>query len=151
MGTFCFFRQAEKAECPHSFLVGLSLILFACLLAGASGASDAVPKQVHLVIEGNRLIASNARFSRFDELKFNAREEIVAQAVGEATIVVVTNQRIIGYGVLSGWRPIRTEAAEKLEEVEAEDYAALVITNLRLLNFNGESGVWGERSRPTGR
>lgn len=129
----------------------LLLLLGILLLASAGSASDAVPKQVHLVVDGNRLIASNARFSRFDELKFNAREKIVAQAVGEATIVIVTNQRIIGYGVLSGWRPIRTEAGEKLEEIEAEDFAALVITNLRLLNFNGESGVWGERSRPTNR
>ncbi len=119
-------------------------------LAGAADAGDSVPKQVHLVIDGNRLIASNARFSRFDELKFNAREKLVGKAVGEATIVVFTNQRIIGYGVLSGWKSIRTEAGEKLKSLEAEDFAALVVTNLRLLNFNGESGVWGERSRPIG-
>ena len=114
-------------------------------------ASDAVPKQVHLVVEGRRLIASNARFSRFDELKFNARERLVDKAVGEATIVVFTNQRIIAYGVLSGWKTMRTEAGEKLEELQVEDFAALVITSNRLLNFNGESGVWGERARPPGR
>ena len=125
------------------------------LLAGAPGsgasASDAVPKQVHLVVEGKRLIASNARFSRFDELKFNARERLVDKAVGEATIVVFTNQRIIAYGVVSGWKTMRTEAGEKLEELQVEDFAALVITSNRLLNFNGESGVWGERARPPGR
>ncbi len=65
--------------------------------------------------------------------------------------MVFTDQRIIGYGVLSGWKAIRTEAGEKLEELEVEDFAALVITNNRLLNFNGESGVWAERARPTGR
>jgi len=131
------------------FILPCALALL--LLAAGANGSDAVPKQVHLIVEGKRLIASNARFSRFDELKFNAREKVEQQAVGEATAVVVTNQRIIGYGVLSGWRTIRTEAGEKLESVEAEDYAALVVTNLRLLNFNGESGVWGEQARPTGR
>ena len=65
--------------------------------------------------------------------------------------MVFTNQRIIGYGVLSGWKSIRTEAGEKLEELQAEDYAGLVVTSTRLLNFNGESGVWGETSRPPGR
>jgi hypothetical protein len=127
------------------------LALGAAFLASLANASDAVPKQIHLVVEGKRLIASNARFSRFDELKFNARERVVKQAVGEAVAVVVTNQRIIGYGVLSGWKTTRTEAGEKLESIEAEDYAALVVTSLRLLNFNGESGVWGEQARPTGR
>jgi hypothetical protein len=110
-----------------------------------------VPKQVHLIVDGNRLIASNARFSRFDELKFNAREKLIRKAEGKAAIVVFTDQRIIGYGVLSGWQTIRTEADEKLEELQVEDFAALVMTNNRLLNFNGESGVWAERARPAGR
>jgi hypothetical protein len=132
--------------------------LLCCGLLAATGvtlvpaqASEAVPKQVHLIVDGNRLIASNARFSRFDELKFNAREKLIRKAEGKAAIVVFTDQRIIGYGVLSGWQTIRTEADEKLEELQVEDFAALVMTNNRLLNFNGESGVWAERARPAGR
>ena len=131
-------------------LLGCALLAAPGVTVAPAEASEAVPKQVHLVVDGNRLIASNARFSRFDELKFNAREKLIGQAVGEAAIVVFTDQRIIGYGVLSGWKAIRTEAGEKLEELEVEDFAALVITNNRLLNFNGESGVWAERARPTG-
>lgn len=106
-----------------------------------------MPKQVHLVIEGKRLVASNARFSRFDDLKLNAGERIIEKSVGEAAIAVFTNQRIIGYGVLSGWRFLDTHADEKLRELSVEDFAALVVTTKRVLNFNGETGVWGERRR----
>ena len=109
--------------------------------------SDAVPKEVHLVVSGKRLIASNVRFSRFDELKLQAREHILQQAEGEAVIVVVTNQRLIGYGVLSGWRPMRTQAGERVESLAVEDFAALVITNSRYLNFNGQNGIWGEQDQ----
>jgi hypothetical protein len=36
---------------------------------------------------------------------------------------------------------------ERIESISAEDYAGLVVTSRRMLNFNGESGVWGERDR----
>ncbi len=134
--------------CPY-----LVLVLLACLSASwprFSIASEAVPKQVHLIVEDGRLVASNIRFSRFDVLKLNARERIVDKAVGEGVIVVITSQRYIGYGVTSGWRSMRTEAGEQLEEITVEDFAALIITNRRLLNFNGQTGVWGERKRGVG-
>ena len=114
-------------------------------------ASEAVPKQVHLIEDHGRVVASNVRFSRFDSLKLDARETIVDKAVGEAVIVAVTDQRIIAYGVLSGWRPIPRMPNERIEDITAEDFAALVVTNKRLLNFNGESGVWGEQTRRIGR
>jgi len=109
--------------------------------------SRGVPKQVHLVVDGNRLVASNVRASSFDELRLRAREDIRDSAEGEAVLLVVTNQRIIAYGVVSGWRPIDRVPNERIETVSAEDYAGLVVTSERLLNFNGESGVWGERER----
>ena len=124
--------------------------LLACS-APISQASEAVPKQVHLVQDNGRLVASNVRFSRFDELKLDARETLLDQAEGEAVIIAVTNQRIIGYGVLSGWRPISRQVNEEIEELSADDFAGLVVTSKRLLNFNGESGVWGVRERRVGR
>ena len=113
----------------------------------APKAAEVVPKQVHLIIEGKRLVASNARFSRFDDLKLNAGERIIEKDVDKAAIVIFTNQRVIGYGVLSGWRSLDTHADEKVKELSAEDFAGLVITNKRTLNFNGQTGVWGERRR----
>ena len=128
----------------------LSALLYAAV-QNSSLASDAVPKQVHLILDGSRLVASNIRFSRFDPLKLNARETVLDQAVGEAAIVVVTSQRVIGYGVLSGWRSVDRDAGEQVEEISAEDYAGLVISNTRFLNFNGESGVWAEQKRGVAR
>ena len=125
----------------------LGLTLSVGIQSTAVYASDAVPKEVHLVVSGKRLIASNIRFSRFDELKLQAQEQILQQAEGEAVIVVVTNQRLIGYGVLSGWRPLRTQAGERVESLSVEDFAALVITNSRYLNFNGQNGIWGEQDQ----
>lgn len=123
-----------------------AIVAAAAALAGAPHAQETVPKQVHLVIDGNRLIASNVKFSRFDDLKLDARERVRDSAVGEAVILVATNQRIIGYGVVSGWRPIDRLANEEIKSLSAEDYAGLVVTTQRLLNFNGESGVWGEHT-----
>jgi len=109
--------------------------------------SEGVPKQVHLIVDGNRLVASNVRASSFDELRLRAREDIRDSVEGEAVLLIVTNQRIIAYGLVSGWRAIDRVPNERIERFTAEDFAGLVVTSERLLNFNGESGVWGERER----
>jgi hypothetical protein len=127
-----------------------TLVLVGCLAsswtAGQVTSGD-VPKQVHFIIDGNRLVASNVRFNRFDELRLNAQERVDSFSEGDAVIVVVTNQRVIAYGAVSGWRTMDRVPNERIESVSAEDYAGLVVTSRRMLNFNGESGVWGERDR----
>ena len=110
-----------------------------------------VPKQVHLVLDGNRILASNVRLNRFDELKLGAQERIREQRVGEAVAIVVTNQRIIAYGVLSGWVSTDRVANEAIQSIEAQDYAGLIVTDQRMLNFNGETGVWAEQRRRVSR
>lgn len=134
---------------------GGRLVLTALGLTAALAATDAVtqnisqgvPKQVHLVVDGNRLVASNVRTSNFDELRLRAREDIRESVEGEAVLLIVTSQRILAYGLLSGWRPLDRVPNERIERVSAEDFAGLVVTSERLLNFNGESGIWGERER----
>lgn len=130
----------------------------AVVIASAAPSSHAqhtttgnVPKQVHLVLDGNRVLASNVRLNRFDELKLSAQERIHQQQVGEAVAIVVTNQRIIAYGVLSGWVSTDRLVNEKVQSVSAEDYAGLIVTDQRMLNFNGESGVWAEQKRRVSR
>lgn len=130
----------------------LCIVLIALLFAPVGLlASDPIPKQVSLVINGKRLIASNVQLSRFDEIKLHAQEEIVEQAEDKGVIVVITNQRIIGYGVISGWRDLKREAGENVESLLVEDFAAFITTDRRLLNFNGQSGSWGKRDRRTER
>jgi hypothetical protein len=121
------------------------------LCAYAQQSAGNVPKQVHLVVDGNTLVASNVRLNRFDELRLGAQERIREQRVGEGVAIVVTNQRIIAYGVLSGWRPMDREPNEQIQSVSAEDYAGLVVTDERMLNFNGESGVWAQQKRRVSR
>ncbi len=127
--------------------IALTLASLAWVAPGFTQASETVAKQVHLIVNGNRLIASNVRFSRFDDLKLQAQEQLGEQIEGQAVIVVVTNQRLLAYGALSGWKSIRRKAGEEILSVRAEDYAALVETDSRFLNFNGRTGVWGERDR----
>jgi hypothetical protein len=130
----------------------LCFIFFALLCAPMElSASDAIPKQVNLVVNCKRLIASNIRLSRFDELNLRAQEEILERAEAKGVIVVITNQRIIGYGLISGWRDLKREAGENVESLLVEDFAAFITTDRRLLNFNGQSGVWGKRDRRTER
>lgn len=118
------------------------------LVAEPQSAYERVPKQVELIVDGGWMIASNVRFSRFDELKLSAQEVIIDSRVGNAVILIATNQRFIGYGVRSGWRTMDRNANEQVERLSAEDYAGLVVTSRRLLNFNGETGVWGAENRP---
>jgi hypothetical protein len=141
--------MAELRACVR--IIVASAWLCGALLPGAALAQDDgsgnVPKQVHLVADSGRIFASNVRLNRFDELKLQAQERVREQKVGEAVAVVVTNQRFIAYGVVSGWRSIDRSPDEQTESVSAEDYAALIVTNDRMLNFNGQSGVWGEQRR----
>jgi len=131
----------------------LKLVAWCLVLASASltAADDQVAKAVHLVEDNSQLIASNVRFSRFDPFKLDARERVLKRAEGKAVIIVITDQRILGYGVLSGWRPLDLLAGEKAVKISAEDFAGLVITDKRYLNFNGESGVWGLQVRGVAR
>ena len=119
--------------------------------AHAQLTSANVPKQVHLVQDGNRILASNVRLNRFDELRLSAQERVREQKVGEAVAVVITNQRIIAYGVLSGWVSTDRVAYETIQSVSAEDYAGIIVTDQRMLNFNGETGVWAEQKRRVSR
>ena len=132
-------------------------VLFGVVAAVATTAphshaqNASVPKQVYLVQDGNRIVASNVRLNRFDELKLGAQERVREQKVGEAVAVVVTNQRIVAYGVLSGWVEMDRTANETVQSISAEDYGALIVTDLRMLNFNGETGVWAEQRRRVSR
>jgi hypothetical protein len=114
-------------------------------------AQDHVSKQVHLVSDNGKLFASNVKLNRFDELKLDAQERVLDQQVGAAVAVVVTNQRIVAYGVLSGWRSVDRMPNEQIESIMAEDYAGVIVTSARLLNFNGETGVWAAQKRAVAR
>jgi hypothetical protein len=118
---------------------------------GSGYGYNYVPKQVHLVTDGDKLFASNVKFNRFDELKFSAQERVLDQQVGAAVAVVITNRRIAAYGVLSGWRSLDRIPNEEIESIAAEDYAGLIVTSLRLVNFNGQNGVFAEKKRAVAR
>jgi hypothetical protein len=128
--------------------------MLACIVAAGvpvAAQSGYVPKQVHLVTDNGKLFASNVKLNRFDELKLDAQERVVDSQVGAAVAVVITNQRIVAYGVLSGWRSVDRMPSEQIESITAEDYAGVIVTSSRLLNFNGETGVWAAQKRAVAR
>lgn len=125
------------------------LLSFLLLAAAAAQAQNGVRKQVFLVVDGDRLVASNVRTNGFDELRLDARERIMLSEEGEGVIIVITNQRMLAYGAASGWSAQDRNTGEQVDSVSAADYAGLIVTNKRMLNFNGETGVWGERQRRT--
>lgn len=134
-------------------MVRLPVLLLAAfaVLAGSgfsiANAQETVAKEVTLIINGKRLVASNVRLSRFDELQLNAQETIRKKSESKGVIIIVTNQRIIGYGVSSGWRDLKTQAGEKIKSIRTEDFAGFVVSDKRYLNFNGETGIWAEQDR----
>jgi len=145
------YKLRKKLRDPIMFWAAALTIILSPSCVYSQDGSQSVPKQVDLIVEGNRIVASNIRFSRFDDHRLNAQERIIDSHIGQAVIVLVTNQRIIGYGVISGWRSVSRIPNERIERISAEDFGGLVVTSERMLNFNGESGVWGERDRRAGR
>lgn len=125
----------------------LSCLLLAVALPAM--ATDATPPRLlfwHL--EGDRVLVSNVRFSRTDELRLRGREKIESTADATAMLVIVTNQRIIGYSVYTAsWQSVSRRPGERLEVVTAEDYAGYVLTSRRTLNFNGRTANWSEANR----
>ena len=120
------------------------------LLFGMSAAmaEETVEKSVFLVVEDDRIIASNVQTGQFFDFDFSAKEEVQQQIVANGVAIVVTNQRYAGIGVFSsGWQSIRRIAGEKVISAEAQDYSALIVTSDRVLAFNGKTGSWSDRKR----
>jgi hypothetical protein len=120
------------------------------LLLGMSAAmaEETVEKSVFLVVEDDRIIASNVQTGQFFDFDFSAKEEVQQQIVANGVAIVVTNQRYAGIGVFSsGWQSIRRIAGEKVISAEAQDYSALIVTSDRVLAFNGKTGSWSDRKR----
>jgi hypothetical protein len=127
------------------------LLLCSCLafLPGPGPLAESQPpRQLYWHMEDDRVIVANIRFSRTDELRLRGREHIEETASSTAMLVLVTNQRFIGYSVYTAsWQSRSRRPGESLETVEAEDWAGYVLTSRRVLNFNGRTAAWSERNR----
>lgn len=119
------------------------------LLALPAAATDAPPaRQLFWHIEGDRVIVANVRFSRTDELRLRGREVIEDTASSNAMLVVVTNQRFVGYSVYTAsWQSIDRRPNERVETLAAEDWAGYILSSRRTLNFNGRTAAWSEGDR----
>jgi hypothetical protein len=126
-------------------LTAAGLLVFAMHI---SGAEETVEKSVYLVVEDDRIIASNVQTGQFFDFDFSAKEKVQQQIVANGVAIVVTNQRYAGIGVFSsGWQSIRRIAGETVVSAEAQDYSALIVTSDRVLSFNGRTGTWSDRKR----
>ncbi len=107
-----------------------------------------VPKELYLIRDNDSVIVANIPFNRFDQLKLRNDESVRNTAQSHAVAVVVTTERILGYGSRTPtWRPLQLYKQESIQKLEVQDYGALVITSKRFLNFNGNNGAWAERAR----
>ena len=123
-------------------------MLAALFAASGPAAGHEVEKTVFLVVEDDRVIASNVQTGQFAELDFSAKEKLLESFVANGAAVVVTNQRYVGYGMFTGgWRDIRRIAGEEFVSAEVQDYSALVLTTERVLTFNGKTGAWSHTQR----
>ena len=107
-----------------------------------------IPKEVYLIRDHSDIVVANIPFNRFDRLKLASDETVRNTAEGRAVIIVVTTKRVLGYGSRTPtWRPVNLRDGESIQRMDAQDYGALVITNERFLNFNGNNGAWAESAR----
>ena len=99
-------------------------------------------------VDSDRIIVSNIQFSRTDDFTLAGREKIEDQRVSNAVAVFQTNRRLIAYSVfVASWETVLLQADESVQDFQAEDYSAYVLTNQRVLNFNGRNGVWAQTDR----
>lgn len=128
-----------------------ALLSWLCLvlLVAPAAATDAPPaRQLFWHIEGDRVIVANVRFSRTDELRLRGREVIEDTASSNAMLVVVTNQRFVGYSVYTAsWQSMDRQPNETVETLAAEDWAGYILSSQRTLNFNGRTAAWSEGDR----
>lgn len=119
------------------------------LLAAPVATADAPPaRQLFWHIEGDRVIVANVRFSRTDELRLRGREVIEDTASSNAMLVVVTNQRFVGYSLYTAsWQSVDRRPNESVETLAAEDWAGYILSSRRTLNFNGRTANWSEGDR----
>jgi hypothetical protein len=137
-----------RSGCRTSILRWLAACGLLLLGMGFAVAEETVEKSVFLVLEDDRIIASNVQTGQFFDFDFSAKEKVQQQIVANGVAIVVTNQRYAGIGVFSGgWQSIRRIAGESVISAEAQDYSALVVTSDRILAFNGKTGSWSDRKR----
>lgn len=133
-------------------MASLRAVLLGCCLAlcaqAAVPAEGPPARQLFWHVEGDRVIVSNVRFSRTDELRLRGRESIEETASSTAMLVIATNRRFIGYSVYTAsWQSVSRRPGESLETMTAEDWAAYLLTSSRVLNFNGRTANWSEGNR----
>jgi len=163
-GAWSFPDQAEDlgyhagVNRPH--LLNRLLPLFvAAMVAGSAflppgparaqlGPEEPPARQLFWHQEGDRIIVSNVRFSRTDELVLGGRERLEDTADSAAMLVLVTSRRFVAYSVYTAsWQAVDRRPGETVEELAAEDWAAYVLTSRRVLNFNGRTAAWSEGNR----
>ncbi len=138
----------------------LSLPLVAALLVTGSvllwpgparaqlGPEEPPARQLFWHREGDRIIVSNVRFSRTDELVLAGRERLEDTADSAAMLVLVTSRRFVAYSVYTAsWQSLDRRPGETVEKLAAEDWAGYVLTSRRVLNFNGRTAAWSEGDR----
>ena len=126
----------------------LSCLCLVLLVAPAATADAPPARQLFWHLEGDRVIVANVRFSRTDELRLRGREVIEDTASSTAMLVVVTNQRFVGYSVYTAsWQSMDRQPNETVETLAAEDWAGYILSSQRALNFNGRTAAWSEGDR----
>ena len=141
-------HHTYRSGCRISFPRWLAACGLLLLGMGTAVAEEVVEKSMFLVVEDDRIIASNVQTGQFFDFNFSAKEKVEQQIVANGVAIVVTNQRYAGIGVFSGgWQSIRRIAGESVISAEAQDYSALVVTSDRVLAFNGKTGSWSDRKR----
>lgn len=135
---------------PRSLKLLVSIGLLAISFTPSVGvlADQDVPKSIFLVVEDDRVTASNVETGQFFTIDMHAKEKVIKTVVANGVAIVITNQRFAGVGAFpSGWQSMRRMAGEKIVSSEAVDYSALLVTSIRLLSFNGRTGAWAESRR----
>ena len=150
----CHFKDGQNGQFSHSngetFNIPVEITEARRLSGGASRESwwidardgDGAAHELVLRRDPGALAGQSSRDTEFRLLA-------AAHAAGVAApepLLLLDPDDGLGTGFF-----MRRIAGETIQSISAEDYAGLIVTDQRMLNFNGETGVWAEQDRRVSR
>jgi hypothetical protein len=126
----------------------LSLILVSIASAqylAVSGETEPDARQVFVFYENGELTGISWT-GHMATVRMRANERIVRSGVGQTIAIYATTERYLGYsGERNRWYDVNRAVSEKCSDLRVMEHNGVVLTNQRLLTFNGAR--WTDKQR----
>jgi hypothetical protein len=129
-----------------ALLVSLILVsIAAAQYLAVSGETESDARQVFVFYENGELTGISWT-GQMAVVRMGTNERIVKSGVGKTIAIYATSERFLGYsGKRNRWFYIGRAVAEECSDLRVMEHNGVVLTNQRLLTFNGTR--WTDKQR----